>query len=79
MIQKLVTTSHRTATSILNIQIPAYEIEAKYINSTAIPRLYDTIADIQSCDEIFYGYFYEDTLAGLFLLRLIKRKLIFIV
>ena len=36
MIQKLVTTSHRTATSILNIQIPAYEIEAKYINSTAI-------------------------------------------
>ncbi|EEL44785.1 N-acetyltransferase [Bacillus thuringiensis serovar pingluonsis] len=64
MIQKLVTTSHRTATSILNIQIPAYEIEAKYINSTAIPRLYDTVADIQSCDEIFYGYFYEDTLAG---------------
>ncbi|MGQ0441110.1 GNAT family N-acetyltransferase, partial [Bacillus sp. B-TM1] len=22
------------------------------------------VADIQSCDEIFYGYFYEDTLAG---------------
>ncbi len=37
---------------------------AKYINSTAIPRLYDTVADIQSCDEIFYGYFYEDTLVG---------------
>ncbi|PDZ70086.1 GNAT family N-acetyltransferase [Bacillus cereus] len=64
MIQKLITTSHNTATSILNIQIPAYEIEAKYINSTAIPRLYDTVADIQSCDEIFYGYFYGDTLAG---------------
>ncbi|GIX59035.1 N-acetyltransferase [Bacillus paranthracis] len=64
MIQKLIPTSHNTATSILNIQIPAYEIEAKYINSTAIPRLYDTVADIQSCDEIFYGYFYEDTLAG---------------
>ncbi len=64
MIQKLITTSHKTATSILSIQIPAYEIEAKYINSTAIPRLYDTVPDIQSCDEIFYGYFYEDTLAG---------------
>lgn len=64
MIQKLITTSHKTATSILSIQIPAYEIEAKYINSTAIPRLYDTVADIQSCDEIFYGYFFEDTLAG---------------
>ena len=36
MIQKLITTSHKTATSILSIQIPAYEIEAKYINSTAI-------------------------------------------
>ena len=36
MIQKLITTSHKTATCILSIQIPAYEIEAKYINSTAI-------------------------------------------
>lgn len=74
MIQKLVTTSHRTATSILNIQIPAYEIEAKYINSTAIPRLYDTIADIQSCDEIFYGYFYEDTLAGFISFKIDKEE-----
>ena len=54
---KLITTSHKTATSILSIQIPAYEIEAKYINSTAIPRLYDTVADIQSCDEIFTAIF----------------------
>ncbi len=58
MIQKLITTSHKTATSILSIQIPAYEIEAKYINSTAIPRLYDTVADIQSCDEIFLRLFF---------------------
>ncbi|PFJ18165.1 GNAT family N-acetyltransferase [Bacillus cereus] len=64
MIQQLVPTSRKTATSILKIQIPAYEIEAKYINSTAIPRLYDTVADIQTCDEIFYGYFYENVLAG---------------
>ncbi len=40
------------------------KLRRKYINSTAIPRLYDTVADIQSCDEIFYGYFFEDTLAG---------------
>ena len=73
MIQKLITTSHKTATSILSIQIPAYEIEAKYINSTAIPRLYDTVADIQSCDEIFTAIF-EDTLVGLFLLKWMKRK-----
>ena len=30
MIQKLITTSHKTATSILSIQIPAYEIEKIY-------------------------------------------------
>ncbi len=29
MIQKLITTSHKTATSILSIQIPAYEIESE--------------------------------------------------
>ncbi|MGE7883572.1 GNAT family N-acetyltransferase [Bacillus sp. NPDC094077] len=64
MVQKLIVNSYDTAMSILKIQIPAYEIEAKYINSTAIPRLYDTVADIQTCDEIFYGYFYENVLAG---------------
>jgi len=74
MIQKLITTSHKTATSILSIQIPAYEIEAKYINSTAIPRLYDTVPDIQSCDEIFYGYFYEDTLAGFISFKIEKDE-----
>lgn len=79
MIQKLITTSHKTATSILNIQIPAYEIEAKYINSTAIPRLYDTVADIELCDEIFTAIFMKINLPGLFLLKWMKRKLIFIV
>ncbi|NWK69108.1 GNAT family N-acetyltransferase [Bacillus paramycoides] len=64
MIQKLIVNSYDTATSILKIQIPAYEIEAKYINSTAIPLLYDTVTDIQNCDETFYGYFHEDLLTG---------------
>ncbi|MDM5463316.1 MULTISPECIES: GNAT family N-acetyltransferase [Bacillus cereus group] len=64
MIQKLIANSYNTALSILNIQIPAYEIEAKYINSTAIPRLYDTVTDIQNCDETFHGYFLENSLIG---------------
>lgn len=64
MIQKLIANSYNTALSILNIQILAYEIEAKYINSTAIPRLYDTVTDIQNCDETFHGYFLENSLIG---------------
>lgn len=74
MIQKLITTSHKTATSILSIQIPAYEIEAKYINSTAIPRLYDTVADIQSCDEIFTAIFLKIHLLGLFLFKMDEEE-----
>ncbi|PEB51900.1 GNAT family N-acetyltransferase [Bacillus pseudomycoides] len=64
MICKLSATSLEVASAILAIQIPAYQVEAKYINSTAIPRLYDTVQDIQTCNETFYGYFFENKLIG---------------
>ncbi|CAM4274190.1 acetyltransferase [Bacillus manliponensis] len=64
MIQKLNHTSSNVAKKILEIQIPAYKVEAKYIKTDAIPRLYDTVADIQNCDETFYGYWIQDDLAG---------------
>lgn len=37
MILKLNATSCEVAASILQVQIPAYKIEANYLNSTAIP------------------------------------------
>lgn len=64
MILKLNATSCEVASSILQVQIPAYKIEANYLNSTAIPRLYDTVNDIQNCGETFYGYFSENKLVG---------------
>ncbi|EEL87032.1 N-acetyltransferase [Bacillus cereus] len=64
MIHKLHSSSFEVASSILQVQIPAYKVEAFYLNSTAIPRLYDTVNDIQSCDETFYGYFSENKLVG---------------
>ncbi|AGE79186.1 MULTISPECIES: GNAT family N-acetyltransferase [Bacillus cereus group] len=64
MILKLNSTSFEVATSILQVQIPAYKVEAGYLNSTAIPRLYDTVNDIQNCVETFYGYFSENKLVG---------------
>ncbi|ABY44265.1 GNAT family N-acetyltransferase [Bacillus mycoides] len=64
MIHKLLPDSFEVATSILQVQIPAYTVEAAYINSTAIPRLYDTVYDIQNCDETFYGYFSGNKLVG---------------
>ena len=64
MIHKLLPSSYEVAISILNVQLPAYKIEADFLNSTAIPRLYDTVNDIQNCDETFYGYFSENKLVG---------------
>ncbi|MBJ8053638.1 GNAT family N-acetyltransferase [Bacillus cereus] len=64
MIHKLHASSFEVASSILEVQIPAYKVEAIYLNSTAIPRLYDTVNDIQNCDETFYGYFSENKLVG---------------
>ncbi|PEA07304.1 GNAT family N-acetyltransferase [Bacillus cereus] len=64
LIHKLNPSSFKVAASILHVQIPAYKIEADYLNSTAIPRLYDTVNDIQNCGETFYGYFLENKLVG---------------
>lgn len=65
MIRKLSPTSIQEAQQILAVQLPAYKVEAKQINSTAIPRLYDTVHDIQNCTEVFYGFFADNTLTGL--------------
>lgn len=64
MIRKLSPSSIEEAAKILKVQIPAYKIEAQYLENNSIPRLYDTITDIQNCNEVFYGYFIDDTLAG---------------
>lgn len=64
LIRKLSPSSIEEAAEILEVQISAYKIEAQYIQNNSIPRLYDTIFDIQNCNEIFYGYFIDGTLAG---------------
>ncbi|OEH92562.1 GNAT family N-acetyltransferase [Bacillus solimangrovi] len=52
------------AEQILEIQIPSYKVEAELIQFDRIPRLFDTIQDLQECDETFYGYYVEGNLAG---------------
>ncbi|MDM5189066.1 GNAT family N-acetyltransferase [Bacillus sp. DX4.1] len=64
MIRQLSHASSKEAKAILDIQIPAYQVEAKQINNSSIPRLYDTVQDIQNCNETFYGYFSENELTG---------------
>jgi ribosomal protein S18 acetylase RimI-like enzyme len=50
---------------ILELQVASYKIEAELINFAQIPPLMDTIATLQECDEIFYGYYEEEALAGI--------------
>ena len=62
MIKQLI--APKDAKAILTVQIPAYEVEAMFIQSRSIPPLHDTVESIQLCDETFYGYYSEGRLTG---------------
>jgi ribosomal protein S18 acetylase RimI-like enzyme len=54
-----------TARRVLAIQHAAYAIEAELIGTTKIPPLNDTLNTLQASDEIFYGAWIEDEIAGI--------------
>lgn len=65
MLKKLDQTNYMTAMQIMNLQKASYQIEADMIGFYEIPTLKDTMESIQKSDEIFYGYYTRETLAGL--------------
>ncbi|MBE6066927.1 MAG: GNAT family N-acetyltransferase [Clostridium lundense] len=65
MLKKLALTNIKIAESVLQLQIASYKIEAELIGSHEIPPLKDTLDSLTKCDEIFYGYFINDILAGI--------------
>ncbi|SFX49315.1 Acetyltransferase (GNAT) domain-containing protein [Thermoactinomyces sp. DSM 45891] len=64
MIQKLDMRDPEMAQKLLDIEIPAYQVEADIIGSTKIPYLLDTVDKIQSSKETFFGYWVDGNLAG---------------
>lgn len=64
MIEQLNLKDPSTAQEILNVQIPAYKIEAEQIGFDGIPQLYETIDDIRQSGETFYGFYQDCELAG---------------
>lgn len=52
------------AREVLNVQIPAYEVEAELIQFDGIPQLFDTVELLASCGESFLGFFSEGVLQG---------------
>ncbi|WP_186429170.1 GNAT family N-acetyltransferase [Clostridium sp. BSD9I1] len=65
MIKELDLTNMKTAASVLQLQIASYKIEAELIGFYEIPPLKDTLDSLTECDEIFYGYFINNILAGI--------------
>ncbi|OBZ07675.1 MULTISPECIES: N-acetyltransferase [Bacillales] len=64
MIKEIDITNRALAEKMLNIQIPAYKVEAALIDFDEIPPLKDTVDTLLACGETFYGYYIEDELCG---------------
>ncbi|WP_235179015.1 GNAT family N-acetyltransferase [Bacillus cihuensis] len=65
----------KTAREVLQIQLPAYQIEAQLINFYEIPPLKDTVETIQASEEQFFGYFIENQLVGFISLEEIDKNI----
>ncbi|WP_055668697.1 GNAT family N-acetyltransferase [Desnuesiella massiliensis] len=75
MIRKLNLKDIETVKRVLEVQIASYKIEAQIINFYEIPPLKDTIDTLKNCDETFYGYYINDTLAGIISFKIIENTL----
>lgn len=64
MIVKLDHRDQKIAELMLDVQLPAYKVEAKLINFEGIPQLKDTVESIQASNENFIGYFIEKNLVA---------------
>ena len=52
------------ALRVLELQRVSYQIEADLIGSSLIPPLRETLEELQSCGEVFHGWFEDDRLFG---------------
>src|SRR5690625_1433489 len=68
-------TNPRFAEELLNVQIPAYKVEAEIINFYEIPPLKDTIDTLQRCGETFYGYYFNQELCGAISVKVEKTEM----
>ncbi|MFS1511392.1 GNAT family N-acetyltransferase [Chengkuizengella sp. SCS-71B] len=64
MIKEIDITNKDMAEQVLKVQIPSYKVEADMINFYDIPPLKDSIASLQRSEEIYYGYYVGNELAG---------------
>ena len=65
MIKKLNLQNTETSKAILELQLASYQVEADLIGFQEIPPLKDTLETLTQCDEVFYGYYCDNVLAGI--------------
>lgn len=65
MFKQLNVKDSNTAESIMKLQRASYKIEAELIGYDEIPPLQETLSDLQTSTETFYGYFLNNDLVGL--------------
>ncbi len=70
MILRLSLLDDQTLRNILEIQIPAYQVEAGLIGYWEIPPLRDTLETLKASSESFYGYFEDGKLLGVISYRM---------
>lgn len=75
IIKKLNLKNLEIVRNILELQIASYKIEANIIEFWDIPTLKDTVSSLEECDEIFYGYYINNVLAGIISFKMIENIL----
>lgn len=75
MIKRLNLKEVETAKEVLALQKASYRVEADILNYYEIPPLKDSIHSLKACDEIFYGYYIYDILAGIISYKIIGNIL----
>lgn len=64
MIRNIDISNKEMAQSVLNVQIPSYQVEAQLINFFDLPPLGENAENLQQSGEKFFGYYINDELAG---------------
>ncbi len=64
VIKNLDITNQDIAKDVLEVQIPAYKVEAEIIQFFDLPPLKDTVESLANCGETFIGFYHDGELCG---------------
>ncbi len=64
----------KNAEKLLEIQMPAYKVEAEIIGYDDIPPLKDTVNTLKQCGETFFGYYFNEELCAAISLKVIDNE-----